>query len=233
MLSGRGHRLPRWSQSTGLADWSIPQEFVHATNNSRLEKFLVTTGLSTFRRHPHSDNSNIEPPLRRCLEDYHIELIALGGAIGTGLLVGTGNALAAGGPISLLASFAWVGVTVYFSVQALGEMTILFPIPGSFTTLSGRFIDQAWGAAMGWNYTVQWLIFLPLELVASSITLQYWGSAMPYTTWVTIFLILITIINIFGVKGYGHVEAALGVIKVVTVVIFMYFTYCIKCTVLY
>jgi amino acid transporter len=217
----------------GLTDWSMPQESVAAANSSHFERFLVTTRLSAFRRHPDSDHSNIEPPLRRCLEDYHIELIALGGAIGTGLLVGTGEALAAGGPISLLASFAWVGVTVYFTVQALGEMTILFPLPGSFTTFSGRFIDQAWGAAMGWNYAVQWLIFLPLELVASSVTLQYWGSPMPHAAWVTIFLVLITIINVFGVKGYGHVEASLGMMKVVTVVIFMYFTSCIKCGVPY
>jgi amino acid transporter len=64
-------------------------------------------------------------------------------------------------------------------------------------------------------------VTLPLELVASSIILQYWGQPLDHAVWVTIFLIGIVVINVFGVKGYGNVEATLSIIKVVAIVGFM------------
>lgn len=71
------------------------------------------------------------------------------------------------------------------------------------------------------SYTVQWLIVLPLELVASSITLQYWHNPLPHAAWVTLFLVGIVIINIFGVKGFANVEATLSIVKVIAIVGFM------------
>jgi len=72
------------------------------------------------------------------------------------------------------------------------------------------------------SYVFQWLVTLPLELVASSITLQYWGHPLQHAVWVTIFLVGIVVINIFGVKGYADVEATLSVMKVVAIVGFMW-----------
>jgi amino acid transporter len=113
-----------------------------------------------------------------------------------------------------------------------------YPVNGSFYNYSVRFIDPAWGFAMGWNYVMNWLVVLPFELTAAGITIQYW-TADPTTgdvpnkynvgIWITCFLILVTIINICGVRGYGEVEFALGMIKVTAIVGFILLGIIINC----
>jgi amino acid transporter len=90
-------------------------------------------------------------PLTRSLKGRHLQMIAIGGSIGTGLFVGSGSALAHGGPASLTIAFALIGIMMYCTVHALGEMAVLFPISGSFAAYSTRFLDPAWGFAMGWK----------------------------------------------------------------------------------
>jgi len=140
---------------------------------------------------------------------------------GTGLFVGSGKALSTGGPASLLIAFALIGGMLFCTVHALGELAVLFPVAGSFSAYSTRFLDPAWGFAMGWNYALQWLIVLPLEIVAASITIDYWNSPVNKAVWVTIFLHLIIVINFFGVKGYGESEFVFSIIKVIAVVGYM------------
>lgn len=142
--------------------------------------------------------------------------------IGTGLFVGSGKALAAGGPASLLIAFALISFMLYCTVYALGELSCLFPIAGSFSAFATRFLDPAWGFAMGWNYALQWMVTLPLEIVAAAITIQYWNSPISSAVWVTIFLVLIISINLFGVKGYGEAEFWFALIKVIAILGFMY-----------
>ena len=78
-------------------------------------------------------------------------MIAIGGSIGTGLFVASGRSLHAGGPASLLISFLLTGCMLYCTVHALGEMAVLYPVSGSFSAYSSRFLDPAWGFAMGWK----------------------------------------------------------------------------------
>lgn len=110
-----------------------------------------------------------ESPLARKLKGRHLQMIAIGGSIGTtfnqhlwfltrlttasgtGLFVASGKALAAGGPASLLIAFSLIGIMLYCTVHALGEMAVLFPVAGSFSAYSTRFLDPAWGFAMGWK----------------------------------------------------------------------------------
>ena len=110
---------------------------------------------------------------------------------------------------------------LYCTVQALGEMAVLLPVAGSFSAYSTRFLDPAWGFAMGWNYALQWLVVLPLEVVAAAITIKYWNTNVSPAVWVTIFLVLIISINMFGVKGYGEAEFIFSIIKIIAVVGFM------------
>ena len=140
---------------------------------------------------------------------------------GTGLFVGSGKALANGGPASLVIAFTLIGIMLYCTVQALGEMAVAYPVAGSFSAYSTRFLDPAWGFAMGWNYALQWLVVLPLEIVAASITIDYWGSHISNAAWVAIFLTIIVTINLFGVKGYGEAEFVFAIIKVIAVIGFM------------
>jgi amino acid transporter len=107
-------------------------------------------------------------PLARRLKGRHLQMIAIGGSIGkhrvrlvlssirltrsgTGLFVGSGQALSNGGPAALVIAYCLVGIMLYCTVHALGEMAVLFPVAGSFSAYSTRFIDPAWGFAMGWK----------------------------------------------------------------------------------
>ncbi|KAK7885763.1 histidine permease [Exophiala xenobiotica] len=158
-------------------------------------------------------------PLLRRLKGRHLQMIAIGGSIGTGLFVGSGKALAYGGPASLLLAFSLTGMMMYCTVQALGELAVLFPVAGSFAAYSTRFLDPAWGFAMGWNYAMQWLVVLPLEIVSASITVDYWVHNVGLNAaWVSVFLVLICMINFFGVKGYGEAEFVFSIVKVTAVI---------------
>ena len=158
-------------------------------------------------------------PLLRKLKGRHLQMIAIGGSIGTGLFVGSGKALAHGGPASVVLAFSLIGIMMYCTVQALGEMAVIFPVAGSFASYSTRFIDPAWGFAMGWNYAIQWLVVLPLEIVAASITVDYWVQDRHLNAaWVVMFWCLIVSINFFGVKGYGEAEFVFSIVKVTAVV---------------
>lgn len=89
--------------------------------------------------------------LARELKGRHLQMIAIGGSIGTGLFVASGKALSEGGPASVLLAYIFVGVMLYFTVQALGELAVVFPVAGSFSAFSTRFLDPSWGFAMGWK----------------------------------------------------------------------------------
>lgn len=106
-------------------------------------------------------------------------------------------------------------------VFALGEMAIMYPISGGFYTLSTRFIDPSWGFAMGWNYVFQWAAVLPLELVVAGMTFDFWEIDVNIAVWITIFMVLIIIINVFGVLGYGEEEFWSSFLKLSAVIIFM------------
>lgn len=86
----------------------------------------------------------------RSLKPRHVQLIAISGAIGTGLFIGTGGALARAGPLSLLLGYTVYGILVLSSFNAMGEMVSYLPIDGSYIRFAGRWVDESYGFAMGW-----------------------------------------------------------------------------------
>ena len=89
--------------------------------------------------------------LARRLKGRHLQMIAIGGSIGTGLFVASGRALEVGGPASVLLAYTFIGIMLYCTVQALGELAVAFPVAGSFSSYSTRFLHPSWGFAMGWK----------------------------------------------------------------------------------
>lgn len=167
-------------------------------------------------------NQGVErSPLVKDLKNRHLQMLSLGGTLGTGLFIGSGSALATGGPASLIIGWGIIGTMVFNVVHALGELCIALPVSGSFSSYATRFVDSSWGFAVGWNYALMWLIVLPLELVAAAICILYWNSDINPVAWVAIFYILILVINLFGVKGYGEAEFVLSLFKVVALIGFI------------
>ncbi|KAJ6013353.1 Amino acid transporter [Penicillium herquei] len=182
---------------------------------------------------PHStgDVEEGQHKLKRNLKGRHMQMIAIGGAIGAGLWVSTGSALRSGGPGALLVCYLIMGGMMLLTVQALGEMAVVYPENGAFFSYCVRFISPAWGFAVGWDYALNWLVILPFELTAASLTLNFWPAAEKINVgvWITIFLVVLTAIQVFGVRGYGEVEFVLGVIKVVAVIGFIILGIVIDC----
>lgn len=163
------------------------------------------------------------PLLQQKMKPRHLQMIAVGGSIGTGLFIGSGQALRNGGPAGILIAWAIIGVMLINVTQALGEMCILYPVSGGFYTLAVRFIDPGMGMALGWNYFAQWAVVLPLEITAAGITVQYWEGAqqVPIAAWITIFWFAIIAINVFGTLGYAEEEFWSSCLKLAVVVIFI------------
>ncbi|KAF4552525.1 Amino acid permease-like protein 25 [Elsinoe fawcettii] len=165
--------------------------------------------------------------LQRRLKSRHLQMIAIGGTIGTGLFIGSGGALATAGPAGTLIAYAFVGTLVYSVMIGLGEMATYIPVSGAFTAYASRFVDPSLGFAMGWIYWFSWAITFALELTASGLIIQWWAPNLNIGIFIGVFWIVITALNMLPVSCYGEVEFYFASIKVITVIGFMIFAICI------
>ncbi|KAL1412265.1 Amino acid permease [Vanrija albida] len=163
------------------------------------------------------DNPNLQQKMR----PRHLQMIAVGGAIGTGLFVGSGGALATGGPAAILIAWIIMGVMLINVTQALGEMAILYPVSGGFFTLVSRFLDPSLAFALGWNYVFSWMITLPLELTVAGSTVMYWSTPVPLGAWITIFYFIVFVAVMFGTLGYAETEFWTGCLKLIVIALFI------------
>ncbi|CAH2352667.1 dicarboxylic amino acid permease [[Candida] railenensis] len=156
--------------------------------------------------------------LKKGLHARHVTMIAIGGALGTGLLIGTGSALAKAGPGSILISYSAIGFVVYMVMCALGEVATFIPLADGFAGYCNRYVDPALGFACGYVYLFKYLVLPANQLVAGSLVMQYWVSrdTLNPGVWITIFLLIIVAVNILGIKFFGEIEFWLSSLKVVT-----------------
>ncbi|EFW14270.1 amino acid permease [Coccidioides posadasii str. Silveira] len=208
------------NDQSNLPAYESSEDARDAIENQEQLGFWTRMGCTpeSFKQRTLADKHN---QLNRTLKGRHLHMIAIGGSIGAGLFVGSGSALHDGGPATLIIDFMIIGVMMFNVVFALGELAIMYPVSGGFYTYSTRFIDPSWGFAMGWNYVFQWAIVLPLELTVAGLTIGYWQVDVSVGVWITVFIIAIILINIFGVLGYGEEEFWSSCLKLAAVVIFM------------
>jgi aromatic amino acid transport protein AroP len=155
--------------------------------------------------------------LKRGLKSRHIQLIALGGAIGTGLFLGVAQTIKMAGP-SVLLGYAIGGLVAFLIMRQLGEMVVDEPVAGSFSYFANKYCGHLAGFLSGWNYWVLYVLVSMAELSAVGIYVQYWWPGIP--TWVSAlaFFGVINAISLFNVKAFGEMEFWFALIKVVAVV---------------
>lgn len=152
-------------------------------------------------------------PLQRGLKNRHIQLIALGGAIGTGLFLGSAGVLRSAGP-SMILGYAIGGFIAFLIMRQLGEMIVEEPVAGSFSHFAHDYWAPFAGFLSGWNYWVLYVLVGMAELTAVGKYVQFWWPDVP--TWVTAaaFFVLINLINLANVKTFGETEFWFAIIKV-------------------
>ncbi|NMM65728.1 amino acid permease [Clostridium sp. P21] len=159
--------------------------------------------------------------LKRSLKARHLNMIAMGGAIGTGIFLALGATIKQAGPGGALVAYGCIGVMVYFLMTSLGEMATYMPDSGSFSVYSSKFVDPAFGFAMGWNYWYNWAITVAAEMVAGALIMKFWFPQVPSVIWSVLFLALIVGLNLLSARAYGESEFWFASIKVFTVIVFL------------
>ncbi|AVQ33245.1 amino acid permease [Staphylococcus muscae] len=164
-----------------------------------------------------------EKNLNRGLQSRHITMIAIGGAIGTGLFVATGSVIAQAGPGGAILAYLIIGIMLYFLMSSIGEMATFYPVSGSFSSYSTRFVDPSLGFTMGWLYWTIWSLVTSIDVIVASNVLGYWDAFHFFSplVWSIIFLSIIFLLNVFSVKAFGEAEFWLSLVKVVTIIIFI------------
>ena len=157
------------------------------------------------------------PTLQRGLKNRHIQLIALGGAIGTGLFLGIGPAIQMAGPAVLL-GYALAGLIAFLIMRQLGEMVVEEPVSGSFSHFAYKYWGPFAGFLSGWNYWVMFVLVGMAELTAAGIYMQFWLPDVPTWVWAATFFILINAVNLVNVRLYGEMEFWFALIKVLAII---------------
>lgn len=166
---------------------------------------------------------NQESTIKRGLKARHLSMIAIGGCIGTGLFMASGEAIQQAGPGGALLAYGAIGIMVYFLMTSLGEMATYLPVSGSFSTYASRFVDPSFGFALGWNYWFNWVITVAVDISIAALVVSYWEPMqfIPAWGWSLIFFAIIFLLNTLSVQAYGESEYWFSFIKVITVIVFI------------
>ena len=159
--------------------------------------------------------------LQRKLGARHLNMIAIGGSIGTGLFLASGATIANAGPGGALLAYCLIGIMIYFLMTSLGELATHNPTSGAFFTYGTKYVEGGFGFALGWNYWYNWAITVAFELVAVQFIMKFWFPDIPGFYWSALFLAIIFAINALTVKGFGESEFLFSLVKVVAIIAFI------------
>jgi len=167
-------------------------------------------------------NVSEQRELKRGLLNRHIQLIALGGAIGTGLFLGIGPAAVLAGPAVVL-GYGLAGFVAFLIMRQLGEMVVEEPVSGSFSHFAYKYWGAFPGFASGWNYWILYILVSMAELTAIGIYVQFWWPEIPLWASSLFFFLVINAINLASVKIYGEAEFWFAIIKVIAIIAMIIF----------
>jgi L-asparagine permease len=188
---------------------------------SRMARSTEEDDSVTQTREPHHHSLHAEQVgYKQTLGRRHVQMIAIGGAIGTGLFLGSASRLHSTGP-ALLFSYAFVGIIAFFLMRALGELVLHRPTSGAFVSYMREFYGEKWAYVTGWMYWLNWALTGIAELSAVGLYVQYWFPLMP--TWATVLIALavVLVINLLSARAFGEFEFWAAIAKVGAIVMFL------------
>lgn len=155
--------------------------------------------------------------IKRSLKSRHITMIAIGGAIGTGLFLGSGSAIHAAGP-SIILSYLIVGIFIFFMMRALGELLLEDPSRHSFIDAIQYYLGDRMEFIAGWMYWACWLTLAMADLTATGIYLRYWFPHLPQWVGPLVIVVALMLVNMINVGLFGELESWFSMIKVLAIV---------------
>ncbi|QGU08661.1 Phenylalanine-specific permease [Corynebacterium occultum] len=164
--------------------------------------------------------------LKRGLKARHLQMIALGSSIGTGLFLGSGASITLAGPAVLL-GFILAGTIIFLIMRMLGEMAVAHPVSGSFSFYARKFIGPIAGFITGWNWWFTCIVVGMLELTAAGAFMDFWFPGHPHWVTALVCLLVITAINLIHVGAFGEVEFWMSMIKVVALIAMIVLGFCL------
>ncbi|KAF2647990.1 proline transporter [Lophiostoma macrostomum CBS 122681] len=184
---------------------------VEASTKAPHEAIDATSGVGIVDSVQHGTHRGLKP--------RHGQMIAFGGAVGTGLFVSTGAVLAMGGPAFILVCYLWMAFMMYLVITSLVEIATLLPAQGVSVSYYGtQMVSKSLGFALGYLYIYSLGILVPYEITAGALIIEYWGSPVPTAVWITIFIFAIVGLNLLPVSMYGESEFWFSFIKLVTMI---------------
>ncbi len=166
----------------------------------------------------HQGNS---APLKRAMSTRHLVMISLGGAIGTGLFLGSGEVIAQTGPVGAIFSYLLGGLIAYAVMLCLGELAVHMPESGSFGSYAQKFIGPGTGYTITWLYWLTWTATLGTEFTAAALLMQEWFPQISVWIWTIAFAAIVFGLNMTSTKLFAESEFWLSLVKVVTVIVFI------------
>ena len=174
---------------------------------------------------PHSQQDAVQSsssaPLKRAMSTRHLVMISLGGAIGTGLFLGSGEVIAQTGPVGAIISYILGGIIAYMVMLCLGELAVHMPESGSFGSYANKYIGPGTGYTITWLYWLTWAATLGTEFTAAALLMQEWFPDISMWLWTIIFAAVVFGLNMSSTRWFAESEFWLALVKVITVIAFI------------
>lgn len=168
-----------------------------------------------------------ERTLSRGIMPWHVSLIALGGIIGSCYFLGLGLTFSEMGPGAVVIAYAIAGLTIYGVMQSFAELLVNVPRRGSFVSYTREFMGDTAATGIGWSFWASWVVYIPSEALATAVFMNYFVT-LPFENpvwstfvWGIIALALLTAVNLYHVKWFGHIESVMAILKILAVAVFV------------
>lgn len=198
-------------------------------NDRTFEKEFIDENSSDSSESLHNNLWDKNFTTKRHLKGRHLQLIAIGGSIGTGLFVTIGGGLINGGAAGLLIATLFWNVVILLLTSAVGEMVVQYPTPAPFVEMAGRCVDELLEFSSGWNFFLMELFYIPFEITAVSSIINYWRDDFSPLIPISIIIVIYFALNSISVKYFGESEFWLSIAKLILCIGLLFFTLITMC----